>query len=209
MNDYVPSIAVEYRSGLTPFEPKIIQSLEVLQKIPSSFLEILTQQEVRIVYFNGPITQFPEFKSLAKSKKNNIHSHQGYSWDKVAGLCVGPPHGRAARLGDIYLGINGNYFTSAMTTIEETTIHELGHSIDHVVGRALFGEKLSSQWKFRKFKENVRKDGFSNKANLREHFAWFFEARYLQGRSGPLSSAYYPPLEKEADEYLAHRNRKE
>jgi len=49
MVDYVPPLSVEYRSGLTPFEPKIIESLGMLDKIPASFLEILAQQGIKIV----------------------------------------------------------------------------------------------------------------------------------------------------------------
>ena len=205
MVNYVPPLAVEYRSGLTPFEPKIIESLGVLDKIPSSFLEILTQQGVRIVYFNGAITQFPEFKSLTRSKENNIHGYQGYTWNKVQGLCVGPQRNNSSvTMGEVYIGVEGDYFTKDMTTIEEVTIHELGHSIDHVVGRALFGEKLSSRWKFRKFKEKV---GLDSTANRKEHFAWFFDWRYLKEKRGQLSSTYFPKLERRAEEYLAGRNR--
>ncbi len=203
MADYVPSLTVEYRSDLTPFEPKIIESLGLLNKIPTAFLEILGLQGIKIVYFNGAVTQFPEFKSLARSKKNNIHGVTGYTWDKVAGLCVGPRENKPpVKMGDVYIGVHGDYFTKEMT-MEQVTIHELGHSIDHVVGRALFGEKLSSRWNFRKLKEKV---GLDSTANRKEHFAWFFDWRYLQERRGPLSSAYYPDLERRADEYLVSRN---
>ncbi len=200
MVNSVPPLAVEYRSGLTPFEPKIIESLGVLDKIPSSFLEILTQQGVKIVYFNGAVTQFPEFKSLARDKRNDIHGYPGYTNDLMAGLCVSP--GRNSPLvnvGDVYIGVHGDYFTKDLMTIEQVTIHELGHSVDHIVGRALFGEKLSSRWKFRKFKEKV---GLDRNDNLKEHFAWFFEWRYLQSRRGQLSQTYYPDLERRAEEYL-------
>lgn len=204
MINYTPPIAVEYRSGLTPFEPKIIESLAVLNKIPSSFLEILSSSNVRIVYYNGAVTQFPEFKSLARNKRNDIHGYPGYTNNLLGGLCVSP--GRNSPLvnvGDVYVGVHGDYFTKDMMTIEEVTIHELGHSIDHVVGRALFGEKLSSRWKFRKFKEKV---GLDRKDNRKEHFAWFFDWRYLKEKRGKLSSTYYPQLERMADEYCASRN---
>ncbi|MBI2102917.1 hypothetical protein HYT55_03705 [Candidatus Woesearchaeota archaeon] len=213
MIDYVPPFTIEYRSSLTPFEPKIIESLEVLNKIPPSFLEILFQQGVRIVYFNGAVTQFPEFKDLARSKRNDIHGFNGYTWDKVAGLCVDhsgvirahSQNGYSIKLGDIYIGVHGDYFTKEMT-IEQVTIHEIGHSVDHVVGRALFGESLSSRRNFREFKEKFEKDGFEHNANLREHFAWFFAFYYHQKARGPLSSTYYPDLERRVEEYCASRN---
>ncbi len=123
----------------------------------------------------------------------------------MAGLCVAPPDNNPlVKIGDVYVGVHGDYFTKDMMTIEQVTIHELGHSIDHVVGRSLFGEKLSSRWNFRKFKEKVRLD---SAANLKEHFAWFFEWRYLQGRRGRLSSTYFPDLERRAEEYCAGRKK--
>ncbi len=201
-----PVIAVEYRSNLTPFEPKIIESLNALKKIPRSFLEIVALQEIKIIYFNGSITQFPEGQKIIKNTNKTYNTSN--TWEKLQAYSVDSNDVRKKqrinypylKSGDIYIGIHGEYMIHNMSD-EEIMLHEMAHSIDKIVGPALFSQRICHTPQFKEFREQISID----ENNIKECFAFFFTWYYTGKSKAERTKQYYTELEKKAEEYLANK----
>jgi|FLOH01.1.fsa_nt_gi hypothetical protein len=119
----------EYRSEADSTSEIVYKRKLLLEKVPDQIQSLMTQGGNEIIFFNGQITDQPEF---ARNKGKIPRGWpKEYTWDKV-------PLGQSEGFNSVLIGIKGDYYI-----IDEQTLHEYGHAYDAIMGKTIFGGPIS------------------------------------------------------------------
>jgi len=167
---------IRYANEIRPYDPMVIRSLNKLKRVPLGLQEIVAKEGDHIVFFNGRITDFPEFEYLKGVMLG------GLNW------------GTYGDVAGVYNPTSGGIFVK-ISSNEDTILHEFGHSFDNAIGKYicfsirmggldLFNKPLSSKKSvLRAIKNEPFVSWGSDLSNPKEYVAHAFQLFYSSDES--------------------------
>lgn len=169
---------IEYRTGVDPNHARVRGGIEEIERVPDQLQKIIADQGGYIAFYNGPITDQPEFRYL----KGKIASADGTTWDVLSGGYDPSKH-----VG--LIGVDGNYIFQR----EGAALHEYGHGFNQLVGNFFFRKPLS---KTAEVLEAIEKRPFvESDLNIPSEFvAYSVEMNYFSIESRSIFQSQQPEI---------------
>jgi len=120
---------IEYRTGVDSNDSRVRKHIERIERVPDQLQKIIADQWGYIAFFNGSITDQPEFR---REKGRVAGGYNRTTWDVLPGGYYQSKHA-------VLIGVDGDYIPIDL----ELALHEYGHSFNDEIGRFFFGESLS------------------------------------------------------------------
>ena len=117
---------IEYRFGASESDPRVQESLEILMNVPEIMHRVIRAYGGRIVFFNGPLTDNPEFETWGGFKV----PYNEYTWDEQPAV-----HHEPSKTS--LVGVRGPY----RFWDPRNAVHEEGHCFDYRTGELFYGRR--------------------------------------------------------------------
>jgi len=126
---------VYFRDGTSIKSKKVQDYIAELEKVPDQLQEIVNSQDGKVIFFNGPLSNQPEFKNSKGPDQ---------PWKKIKNVFDVTNAAFDQKTRSIFLGVEGKYHNQK----PDDALDEVAHLIDFYAGAELFGMPLSETAEF-------------------------------------------------------------